>query len=205
MNKLQLLKICVLNLIFGAAIVAVDATEEVEPKRLRATVVRIDSDFKLPKGAIGVLVPRHKLIGLEETEEDGKESITIDRFSLAKAIRDSYVMSPEENDKLQSYIFAINENTMDQESMLLALNEAVENNRLGIVRLLSTYCPIEDVDVISGKSPKLGKIGSVKVIICGKEALGEKASLTKVLFRGRISKTKVKRSGFAAGRFTDGS
>ena len=147
MTKLQFLKICVLNLIFGTAIIAGDAGEVEEPKRLRATVVRIDSEFELPEGAICVAVPRklyeEMLLDNESDDEYGDSELR-----LAKHFRDTYKMSDDELKRLEYLISAIP--SMDETALRDSLRMAVDEGHLNITRHLRNHCSALSLKVALG-------------------------------------------------------
>ena len=158
MTKLQFLKISVLNLIFGATLIAVDVpTGEVEPKRLRAMV---DSDVRLPKGAIGVLVPR-KLY--EEMLLDRESDDEASELLLAKRFRDTYKMSDDESERLDALILTIP--GMDESALLDALRNAVEEGHMNITRHLRNHCSSLSLKVALGDTVVRGKKDFRKLIL----------------------------------------
>lgn len=178
MTKLQFLKICALNLIFGATVVAGDLDREglgaEEPKLVRKSDKRIrvyGSTIGLDEGAVP----------------------SGDRFVFAKHLRDSYTMGDEERENLQGILSAISENSIGADSLVEKLKDAVEKGHLGIVRHLAVYCPSEDVDIIAGGAFKAKKLKITKIIKRSNEVLGNKMPFTRVIFRERLgAKTEVK-------------
>ncbi len=166
MTKLQFLKICALNLIFGTTVIAGDGLRA----ELESKVIKYDK-------IIRVYGP---IIGLEESEAP-----SVNRFTLAKSLRDSYTMSDEERENLQDIIFAISENSIDALSLVKKLNDAAEKGHLGIVRHLAVYCPSEDVDLVAGGAFMAKKPKITETIMGSNAALGNPTSLTRVIFRSR--------------------
>lgn len=158
MTKLQFLKIFMLNLIFGATVIAGDLPEEVEPKRLRATVVRIDPGFELPtKGAVCVAVPRkfyeEMLLDEKSDDEDGDSKLL-----LAKRLRITHEKSDDERTKQESISFIIP--SMDEPTRLSVLMDAIDKGHQDIARQFCSYCANHSLLVALGhaKAKKRSKI-----------------------------------------------
>ncbi len=196
MTKLQFLKICVLNLIFGTTIIAGDAGEVEEPKRLRATVVRIDSEFELPEGAICVAVPRklyeEMLLDNESDDEDGDSELR-----LAKHFRDTYKMSDDELKQLEYLISAIP--SMDETALRDSLRMAVDEGHLNITRHLRNHCSALSLkvalgDTTAGRKKDLRnlilshtKMKKIKVVSPSDIFLSKNTPRTRVMKKGLLN------------------
>ena len=101
----------------------------------------VDSDVRLPKGAICVAVPRElyeEMLDKESDDEDGDS-----KLRLAKLLRITHEKSDEEREKQESLSFIIS--SMDEPTRLSALMDAINEGHHDTVRQFCSYCDMHSL------------------------------------------------------------